>query len=317
MAEIYLRNKVRLFDFIVRYSVIMIDQLRQMAIFAKTIDHGSFRGAARELNLSPSVVSHHISQLETHLGVTLLYRSTRKLALTSDGERLLAATYKMLEAVEGELVDISGSANEPSGEIRFTVPSVLSASRLAKGLASTSLAYPRVKLTLDYSDVRKELIGDGFDIAVRMGLTAKDSPTTQVLFNVRRTLVCSRSYFSQRSPISKPKQLADWDWLLLSPVHARGVSLDKPKRRRVRLKPRGRIYSNDAQSLYHLAHAGAGLAVVPEFLAMEDIAAGRMVRVLPEWRLDDLRVFAEWPSSVQRHSLIRLLTNSLREFCGD
>ncbi|MGI9502636.1 MAG: LysR family transcriptional regulator, partial [Geminicoccaceae bacterium] len=78
----------------------MIDRLRQMAIFAKTIDHGSFRGAARELRLSPSVVSHHISQLEEHLGVALIYRSTRKLTLTREGERLLAATRKMLEAVE-------------------------------------------------------------------------------------------------------------------------------------------------------------------------------------------------------------------------
>ena len=81
----------------------MIDRLRQMAIFAKTINHGSFRGAARELKLSPSVVSHHISQLEEHLGVALIYRSTRKLTLTKEGQRLLTATRNMLEAVEGEL----------------------------------------------------------------------------------------------------------------------------------------------------------------------------------------------------------------------
>jgi DNA-binding transcriptional LysR family regulator len=81
----------------------MIDRLRQMAIFAKTIDHGSFRGAARELHLSPSVISHHISQLEDHLGVALIYRSTRKLTLTAEGKRLLIATHKMLDAVEDEL----------------------------------------------------------------------------------------------------------------------------------------------------------------------------------------------------------------------
>ena len=72
----------------------MIDQLRQMAIFTKTIDHGSFRAAARDLRLSPSVVSHHISQLEEHLGVALIYRSTRKLTLTREGERLLCANAK-------------------------------------------------------------------------------------------------------------------------------------------------------------------------------------------------------------------------------
>ena len=76
-----------------------------MAIFAKTIDHSSFRGAARELKLSPSVVSHHISQLEEHLGVALIYRSTRKLTLTREGERLLLEARNMLEAVESELLE--------------------------------------------------------------------------------------------------------------------------------------------------------------------------------------------------------------------
>ena len=101
----------------------MIDRLRQMAIFAKTIDHGSFRGAAHALRLSPSVVSHHVSELEESLGVALIYRSTRRLSLTPEGQRLLAATHKMLEAVEGELADLSQSASAPDHTIGLvTVP---------------------------------------------------------------------------------------------------------------------------------------------------------------------------------------------------
>ena len=99
-----------LIDLTVLFSLTMLDQLRQVAIFAKTIDHGSFRGAARELKLSPSVVSHHISQLEEHLGVALLYRSTRKLALTREGEQLLASTHPMLEVVEGAFSEILNTA---------------------------------------------------------------------------------------------------------------------------------------------------------------------------------------------------------------
>ena len=144
----------------------MIDRLRQMAIFAKTIDHGSFRGAARELRLSPSVVSHHISQLEESLGVALIYRSTRKLTLTPEGHRLLAATHKMLEAVEGELADLSVSATAPSGELRVTIPSVLSHSHFTAQIASFSKAYPRIKLLLDFSDTRRALIDDGFALPI-------------------------------------------------------------------------------------------------------------------------------------------------------
>jgi len=143
----------------------MIDRLRQMAIFAKTIDHGSFRAAAKELRLSPSVVSHHISQLEESLGVALLYRSTRKLSLTSEGERLLVAARNMLQAVETELVDLSSSANTPSGELRLTMPSVLSQSHFTDRIAAFSKAYPRITLSLDFSDTRRALIDDGFDLA--------------------------------------------------------------------------------------------------------------------------------------------------------
>ena len=121
----------------------MIDRLRQMAIFAKTINHGSFRGAARELKLSPSVVSHHISQLEEHLGVALIYRSTRKLTLTREGQRLLAATRNMLEAVEGELKALTATASDPSGELRLTMPSVLSHSQITDRTVSyTHLTLP-------------------------------------------------------------------------------------------------------------------------------------------------------------------------------
>ncbi len=184
----------------------MIDRLRQMAIFAKTIDHGSFRGAARELRLSPSVVSHHVAQLEESLGVALIYRSTRKLTLTPEGHRLLAATHKMLEAVEGELVDLSVSARAPSGELRITIPSVLSQSQFIEEIAAFSGAYPRIKLFLDFSDTRRALIDDGFDIAIRLGPKAKNTATSRKLFSVERKLVGSADYLSSRPVPDDPKR---------------------------------------------------------------------------------------------------------------
>lgn len=126
-----------------------------------------------------------------------------------------------------------------------------------------------------------------------MGLKAKDTRTTQILFDVRRTLVCAPSYFSQRSRITEPNELDGWDWLLPSPVHLRGIRFERAKRRPVKLKPTGRIHSNDAQSLYHIARAGARVVAVPEFLAAKDISTGTMIHVLPDWKLSDVKVFAE------------------------
>ena len=291
----------------------MIDRLRQMAIFAKTIDHGSFRGAARELRLSPSVISHHISQLEDSLGVALIYRSTRKLSLTPEGHRLLAAAHKMVEAVEGELADLSVSATAPSGELRVTLPSVLSHSHFTEQIAAFSKAYPRIKLLLDFSDTRRALIDDGFDIAIRMGPKAKSSATSRKLFSVERKLVGSAEYLSSQPVPDDPKDLVGWDWLALTPVHSAPIAFSKAGGNRESVKPEPQVFANDAQALYRLARAGAGLAIVPDFLADADLASGLMQNVLPDWELNAIEVFADWPANAPKHGLVHLLLDALTQ----
>ncbi len=291
----------------------MIDRLRQMAIFAKTIDHGSFRGAARELRLSPSVVSHHISQLEESLGVALIYRSTRKLTLTREGHRLLAAAHKMLEAVEGELVDLSVSASAPSGELRMTIPSVLSQSHFTERIAAFSKTHPRIKLFLDFSDTRRALIDDGFDIAIRMGPKAKNTATSRKLFSVERKLVGSADYLSSRPVPDDPKDLVGWDWLALTPAQNVPLEFSKTGVTQATIKPEAHIFANDAQALYRLARAGAGLAIVPNFLASEDVEAGSMRYVLPDWELRAIDVFAAWPANAPKHGLIHLALDALSQ----
>ena len=290
----------------------MIDRLRQMAIFAKTIDHGSFRGAAKELHLSPSVVSHHVSQLEEHLGVALLYRTTRKLALTQEGERLLTATRQMLESVEGELNALTASARDPSGELRITAPSVLSQSALTDMIASFAARYPRVHLTLDFSDIRKEIITEGFDIAIRMAIRpGRNSPSSRRLFRVERNLVAAPDFLSRLPSPQQPNDISDWQWLELSPVQDKVLTFRRDNDVQAVRRTAPGLACNDAQALYRLARAGAGLAVVPDFLATSDAANGAICHVLPDWKLEPVEVFAEWPANAPRHGLIRLFINHL------
>ncbi len=289
----------------------MLDQLRQIAIFAKTIDHGSFRGAARELNLSPSVVSHHISQLEEHLGVALIYRSTRKLALTKEGERLLMSTQSLFNTVEVALSELSDSANSPTGELRIAAPSILIKSELTDKLAIFSMEYPGIKLAIDYSDMRKDVITDGFDIAIRMEVRPKNSANTRALFQVERRLIASTDYLKNRPKVKTPDDVLAWDWIELTPVRHVKPSFRKSESETITIKPESHISTNEALSVYHLAKAGAGLAVVPAFLAEEGVTLGAVQYVLPEWRLDPISVFATWPSNAPKHGLINLLVNSI------
>jgi len=291
----------------------MLDQLRQVAIFAKTIDHGSFRGAARELKLSPSVVSHHISQLEEHLGVALLYRSTRKLALTREGEQLLASTHSMLEAVEGAFSEISNTAGSASGELRITTPALFVQSHLTEQIASFSMEYPAIKITLDFSDERQDLIAGGHDIAIRAGSQTESPAVTRQLFQMQRRLVASKKYLKGRVKVKTPEDVKDWDWIELAPVRHIKPSFQKSGTKKVSIKPNAHICVNDALALYRFARAGAGLAVVPEFLAEEGVSANVVEYVLPAWKIEPINVFATWPSNAPKHGLIKLFLNYISE----
>lgn len=289
----------------------MLDQLRQIAIFAKTVDHGSFRAAARDLRLSPSVVSHHVTQLEQQLGTALIYRSTRKLSLTRDGERLLAAARDMIDAAEVGLQAVANQAGQPSGELRVTVPAVLAQSKLVDHLAAFVTNYPKVRLSLDFSDARRELIGSGFDVAIRMGWLKDSALMARKLFEVQRRLVASKSYLKSRPRPKRPVDLNDWDWLELTPVQFTRSALQKSGQRKVVLRPKAQVRVNDANALYGLARAGAGLAIIPEFLAEADIAAGEMKHLFPDWHVDPVGVFAVWPPNAPKDGLVKHLVDFL------
>lgn len=289
----------------------MLDQLRQIAIFAKTVDHGSFRAAARALDLSPSVVSHHVAQLEERLGTALLYRSTRKLSVTDDGKRLLGQARVMMDAAEAGLQAIAERGRDLSGELNVTAPAVLAQSALVDAVAAFSNAHPNVRLALDFSDTRREVIGGGIDVAIRMGWLKDSTLKARKLYDVRRRLVVSRAYAEGLPEPKRPEDLATWNWLELAPVRLK-PTFHKDGHRTVVLKPVSRLNVNDAHAIYRLAQAGAGLAIVPDFLTEPGVASGTMLHLLPDWELEPVGVYAVWPSNAPKAGLTAHFVEALR-----
>jgi len=290
----------------------MLDELRQIAIFAKTVDHGSFRGAAGALRLSPSVVSHHVRQLEQRLGTALLYRSTRKLSLTPDGERLIVAARDMINAAESGLQDISNQTNQPSGILRITVPALLSHSALMDQFARFAVDYPQVQLSIDFSDTRRDLIADGYDIAIRAGEMKDSSLKAQRLFEFNRRLVASPVYLKSRPKPKTPSDLNDWDWLELAPVWNQKLEFRKARKRQTVAKSSFRISANSARALSQLARAGAGLAIIPEYLAQTLVDTGELEYVLGDWTVEPIKVYSVWPSNAPRDGLIQHLVKFIK-----
>lgn len=289
----------------------MIDDLRALAVFARTAELGSFRAAAIALDLAPSVVSHHVRRLETRLGVPLLYRTTRRLSLTAEGEHLFSAAQQMLEAAERGLDALNANEEGPSGELRMTIPGFLDRTPFLSDLAEFLRARPRVRLRVGSSDGRRDLVSEGFDLAVRMGTLPDSGLKVRRVATLRRVLVASPGYAAARPTVSVPEDLAGWDLLQLE---SRPPELDLTPPgpptpvRTVRLRPRAVCTSSEA--LLTLAVAGVGLTSLPEVLARDLLREGALVEVMPGWTLAPVGVYLVWPDGARR----RVLTGQLVEF---
>jgi DNA-binding transcriptional LysR family regulator len=282
----------------------MLEHLRSLAVFARTVELGSFRAAARALELSPSVVSHHINTLEGRLGVPLLHRSTRRLALTTDGERLFTAAREMVNAAERGLDALAFDGDTPRGKVRLTAPAYFAETAFCADLAAFSLAHPQVQATVAFSDARHDLLRDGLDLALRVGHLEDSALKVKALAHMERVLVVSRRALAGRAQPQTLAELATWDFVQLS-VRAPEITLLPPgKRKPVTLAFQARIAVDSAAALRGLALAGAGVATVPEVLVRHDLARGTLVELLPDWRVAPVGVYAVWPAATQRPALV-------------
>ena len=289
----------------------MLDHFRAMAVFRAVVEIGSFRGAAKALGLSPSVISHHITQLETNLGAALLYRSTRKLSLTGDGHRLFEASTKMVEAAQAGLDAIRGRAEQPSGRLKVAVTgAVFENPPYVDHIVAFAKAHPKVDLSVSFSDQKIELIGSVFDAAVRIGWLDDSRYKTRKLCEVGRALVASRDYLQDRKLPNKVEDLERFDWIKLAqfPVNKQLVNKtgDVPA-----IRPRIAIEVDSVAALRRMALAGMGVAAIPRFLVAPDIIDGRLTELKPRWDLMSVGAYAVWPNNVSGTSLTIRFVNFL------
>ncbi|MCP5082619.1 MAG: LysR family transcriptional regulator [Alphaproteobacteria bacterium] len=281
----------------------MIDHLRTMAIFRTVVEAGSFRSAAKMLGLSPSVVSHHVSQLEQHLQTALLYRSTRKISLTEDGAELFAASQKMIEAANAGLEAIQRRSDQPSGRLRVAAAgAVFESPPYIDHLIAFSKRYTQVDLTISFSDQKIELIGSTFDVALRIGFLEDSQYKARKLCELERVIIASPDYLAGRAMPKTLEDLASWDWIKLSqfPVARQMASRsgEVPA-----FDPKVSIEVDSVAALHQMVARGLGLAAVPRFLVKDQLQTGELIALTPNWDLMAPGVFAVWPNNVSADSL--------------
>ncbi len=268
-------------------------QLQDMALFALVVECGSFTAAAQRAALPKSSVSQRISQLEQSLGLRLLNRTTRQLSLTCAGECYVVHCREMLQASEKAELAIQRLRDNPSGRLRITAPAGIAATLLAQLTTDFQRQYPEVSLEILVSDSVKDLVSEGFDVALRTGKPKDSSLIGRKLGHSVRHMVASAEYIAQHVALTHPKQLAAhpciahraWgEWTLWQGDDVYRYQL-----------PRMHITDN---LLYarECVRAGAGITLLPYFLCADAIAEGTLVPVLTDWNVEGNDIYLVYPS---------------------
>ena len=261
-------------------------QANDLLVFARVAETGSFSRAALRLGIPKSTVSRRISVLEERLGERLMLRTTRRLSLTEFGTQLLEHARQVAAEVDAVKALSEYRQAQPSGRLRVSMPSDFATPLLTDMLAAFIALHPAVSLELDLSPRRVDLIGENFDLAIRMG----DLPDDAMLAARRIAvfpggLYAAANYLAERGKPAGPEDLQQHDALHLLGRHQEALSwtLICGEQRWEGLPP-GRAVANSPELLISLARAGAGIAAVPDYFAAPHVRRGELTRVLPDWR---------------------------------
>ena len=289
-----------------------LPDLEGLAIFAKVVDMRSFAGAAAELNLSKATVSKAVSRLETRLGTRLFNRTSRRLALTDAGRQLSARAAHILAEAEAAEDDARAQSSTPRGRVRLAVPMSFGVLHVAPLIAEFLATYPEVTIELHLSDAIVDLIGDGYDAAIRIGMLPDSSLVARRLCDLQRYLVGSPAYLKKHGRPNHPLQLADHACLgytyAIGPETWRFTTTDGKS---ASVRPSGPLRVNNGDAMMPALIAGIGLGVLPEFIVREALADGRLQRLLPEWTLASGAVYWLTPPGGPRPKRVDVLRDFL------
>ena len=295
-----------------------MQDLNDLYLFVQAVDHGGFAAAARALGLQKSKVSRRIGLLEDRLGVRLIQRSTRRFSVTEIGQEYYRRCVAMLIEAEGAQTVIDQSRAEPCGVVRLSCPTGLLAFQFGELLGRFMALYPAVELHVESTNRRVDVIGEGFDLAIRV----RPPPLTESELVMRRfdertiRIVASPDLLKQRA-ITLPADLVGLPSLDFGPAggehrwrltHADGSVAE------VRHAPR--LVTDDMAVLRDAALAGAGAARLPTLVVWNDLQAGRLVTVLPDWRPSNEIVHAVFPSRRGLLPSVRARLDFLADECA-
>lgn len=288
-----------------------------LLLFARIVEAGSFSQAALRVDLPKSTVSRRIALLEAKLGERLLQRTTRKLMLTEFGAGLLEHARKVVDEVEAAGALVQHRQVAPSGKLRISMPGDFANLGLTSMMAAFIERYPAIQLELDLSPRRVDLVGENFDIAIRMGDLPDDSSlhARRVVLE-KMALYAAPSYIARRGMPQHPDELPGHDLLCLASRNGGSVPWELTRgKTEWRKELPARLAANSPDLLARMACAGAGIAASSDLFAEAGVEKGELVRVLPDWCLPEVTGWAVFPGRRLMPAKTRAFLDMMEESC--
>jgi len=278
------------------------------------VENGSFTAAAERLGITKAVVSQQVARLEREFRTSLLVRTTRRVEATEAGRAFYQRCASILHEADDAFGELAEVSSEPSGLLRLTAPFDYGVGVVVPTIAAFTLRNPACKVDAILSDQTMDMVSGGIELAIRVGWLTETSLQARKIGTFRQLLVASASLAPQVSQLARPEEIARLPFIANTALRDNlrwNFSLDDTEQASVNVQ--ASIFLDATLAVREAVRAGAGLSVLPDFAITADLAAGRLIQVLPQWHLRSGGIHAVFPSARFRSAKVRAFVDLLAD----
>lgn len=295
----------------------MLSDLDDFYCFALVVEHGGFSAAERATDIPKSKLSRRVYNLEEHLGVRLIQRSSRHFAVTDIGMNIYRHAQVMMNAAQAAHDLVDHLSVEPRGIIKVSLPVSVAQNEFPKIIPEFLKRYPEIRLQLVVSNRRVDVINEGIDVALRVRSKIDDDPGLIVrqFERIEQHLFASQAYLNEHGDVKDPKQLTNHRILSMVDEHAdQNMVLHNAQDETIKIKVNPVVMGSDLMMLMQLARQNSGIALLPDSIAEDYVKSGELVQVLPEWKAPHGVFHAVYPTRQGMLPAVRVFIDYLVEY---